>query len=100
MADLITVYWRDIPAQVMAKQRRKTAKVVLDDRFAEAIDQAAMRAGMVGTDAYLEQWRRVSVPCEEDLQTVVQEAAECLEARYDRDRLLSLVRNEGKEPVV
>ena len=33
MPKLTTVYWRDIPAQVIAKQRRDTAKVVLDERF-------------------------------------------------------------------
>ena len=58
MAKLTTVYWRDIPAQVIAKERRDTAKIVLTERFAEAIDKAAMRAGMAGTDAYLEEWRR------------------------------------------
>ena len=55
MAKLTTVYWRDIPAQVIAKERRDAAKIVLTERFAEAIDKAAMRAQMAGTDAYLEQ---------------------------------------------
>ena len=41
MAKLTTVYWRDIPAQVIAKERRETAKVVLTERFAEAIADAA-----------------------------------------------------------
>ena len=50
MAKLTTVYWRDIPAQVIAKERRDTAKIVLTERFAEAIDKAAMRAKMAGTD--------------------------------------------------
>lgn len=44
MAKLITVYWRDIPAQVIVKQGRRTAKVQLPERFQEAIDRAAMRA--------------------------------------------------------
>ena len=98
MANLITVFWRDIPAQVMAKERRTSAKVELSPRFAEAIDAAAMRAGMVGTDAYLEQWRRVSVPCAADLETAAREAAQKLEAEYHRDRLLALVKNQGLEP--
>ena len=34
MAKLITVYWRDIPVQVMAKRGRTTAKVSLSQRFA------------------------------------------------------------------
>ena len=58
MASLTVVYWRDIPAQVIAKQGRKSAKKMLSDRFQEAIDRAAMRSGAAGTDDYLEDWRR------------------------------------------
>ena len=95
MAKLTTVYWRDIPAQVIAKERRDTAKLVLTERFAEAIDKAAMRARMAGTDAYLEQWRREVVNCGKDLQAVVDEAAAKLEAHYDDDRLDALVKTGG-----
>ena len=98
MANLITVFWRDIPAQVMARERRNTAKKELSSRFAEAIDHAAMRADMVGTDAYLEQWRRVSEPCGDDLEAIASEAAERLEQEYDKDRLMTLIRNKGLEP--
>ena len=97
MANLITVYWRDIPAQVIAKERRNSAKVELTPRFAEAIDHAAMRAGKDGTDAYLEEWRRVSEPCDDDLQAVAAKAAAELEQAYDKDRLLELIKNEGNE---
>ncbi len=95
MAKLTTVFWRDIPAQVIAKERRDTAKAVLSDRFAEAIDKAAMRAQMAGTDAYLEQWRREVVNCGKDLQAVVDEAAAALEQAYDDARLETLVANGG-----
>lgn len=98
MANLITVYWRDIPAQVIAKERRNSAKVELSQRFAEAIDHAAMRAGKGSTDAYLEEWRRESAPCEDDLQAVVDKAAAEIELAYDKERLLALIRNEGNEP--
>ncbi|MCP4472494.1 MAG: hypothetical protein GY815_17755 [Gammaproteobacteria bacterium] len=95
MAKLTTVYWRDIPAQVIAKERRDTAKIVLTERFAEAIDKAAMRAKMAGTDAYLEQWRRVVVNCGRDLQAAVDEAASRLEQEFDDERLKALVKNGG-----
>ena len=97
MAKLTTVYWRDIPAQVIAKESRgrDTAKVVLTERFAEAIDKAAMRAKMAGTDAYLEQWRREVVNCGKDLQAAVDEAAAILEQTYDDARLDVLVSNGG-----
>ena len=97
MAKLTTVYWRDIPAQVIAKERRDTAKLVLTERFAEAIDKAAMRAKMAGTDAYLEQWRREVVNCGRDLQAAVDEAAASLEKNYDDARLDGLVSNGGLE---
>ena len=98
MAKLTTVYWRDIPAQVIAKERRETAKAVLSERFAEAIDKAAMRADMAGTDAYLEQWRRVVVNCGPDLQASVDQAAAALEAEFDDTRLEALVKNGGVAP--
>ncbi|TIT71617.1 MAG: hypothetical protein E5W56_21600, partial [Mesorhizobium sp.] len=43
MADLIVVYWRDIPAQVIVKKGRQNAKRELPLRFTEAIDMCAMR---------------------------------------------------------
>ena len=95
MAKLTTVYWRDIPAQVIAKERRDTAKAVLSERFAEAIDKAAMRADMAGTDAYLEQWRRVVVNCGPDLQASVDQAAAALEAEFDDTRLEALIKTGG-----
>ena len=98
MAQLTTVYWRDIPAQVIAKQRRETAKVVLDERFAEAIDKAAMRAQMAGTDAYLEQWRREVANCSGDLKAAADAAAAELEQAYDDARLEALVKNGGLNP--
>jgi hypothetical protein len=95
MPKLTTLYWRDIPAQVIAKERREKAKLVLSERFALAIDKAAMRAKMAGTDAYLEQWRQEAVNCGDDLQTAAEEAAGKLEQAYDDDRLAKLVRSGG-----
>ncbi len=97
MAQLITVYWRDIPAQVIAKERRKAEKVQLSERFAEAIDAAAMRAGKAGTDAYLEEWRRVSESCGTDLRSAAEARAASLEALYDKAKLIELVRNHGND---
>ena len=43
MANLITLYWRDIPAQVIAERgrgrKRDQAKVELPPRFSVAIDE-------------------------------------------------------------
>ncbi|MGZ4966108.1 MAG: virulence factor, partial [Chthoniobacterales bacterium] len=43
---LTTIWWRDIPAQVVAARDRRTQhKIVLHRRFQVAIDRAAVQAG-------------------------------------------------------
>ena len=96
MASLTTLYWRDIPAQVIAKAGRTTAKRELPLRFTEAIDMGAMRSGAAGTDDYLSAWRRGEPqPCGDDLEGEVAAAAARLEAEYDQDRLKILIANKG-----
>ena len=99
MAELVILYWRDVPAQVIARAGRKTAKAQLPARFTEAIDSAAMRAGLTNSDAYLTEWRRGDPsPCADDLDTVVTEAVAGIETAYDTERLKHLVMNGGKDP--
>ena len=98
LAELITVFWRDIPAQVIAKQGRKTVKRMLPQRFQEAVDRAAMRAGKGSSDAYLAEWRRVRGKCDGDLDAVVAGEADRLEQAYSDDRLQQLVRTKGVDP--
>ena len=103
MAQLITLYWRDIPAQVIAERgrgrKREQAKVELDRRFAIAIDAAAMRDGADSTDAYLAEWRRGEpVECGEDLEAEAAARAAALEADYPAERVKVLVENGGQEP--
>lgn len=98
MADRIIVYWRDIPAQVIIRQGRKTAKRELSLRFTEAIDMCAMRSGASETDDYLAEWRKADpVPVSDDLETEADRAAAELEAAYDRERLISLVKSAGRQ---
>lgn len=98
MAKLTVVYWRDIPAQVIIKAGRQTAKRQLDERFEKAIDRAAMRAKLRDTDSYLAEWRRGSpVECGDDLEAEASRAAERLEADFDDERLDRLVKNGGLE---
>ena len=56
MAEYRITYWREIPSMVTARDGAATSKAALPGRFQEAIDEAAMRQGMAGSDAYLEQW--------------------------------------------
>ena len=75
MADLIVVYWRDIPAQVIVKKGRQNAKRELPLRFTEAIDMAAMRSGAAETDAYLAEWRKGDpLPVSDDLEAEADKA--------------------------
>ena len=99
MAELIVVSWRDIPAQVIVKAGRRSAKLPLSERFQEAIDRAAMHAGLHDTDAYLAAWRRVAAgECGDELEAEVERAAARLEADYPPERLRDLVENGGLEP--
>jgi hypothetical protein len=99
MADLIIMYWRDIPAQVIAKAgRRNQSKVELGPRFSAAIDAAAMGDGFTDTDQYLAEWHRGDpTPCGDDLASEAKTVADRLEAEYDEDHLRALVRNKGRE---
>lgn len=56
MATYQIMYWYDIPIQVRAQDDEGRASVPLPDRFQEAIDNAAMAAGLTGSDAYMEQF--------------------------------------------
>ena len=97
LPELTVIWWRGIPAQVTAKEGRRTVRRQLDDRFQEAIDAAAMRAGMIGTDAYLAEWRRETKECDADLDAAVEAEAERLEAEYPDGALERLVRGNGEE---
>src|SRR5437870_1321756 len=92
------VYWRDIPAQVKARSDRVRATRQLDERFQVAIDQAAMRAGLSGSDVYLAEWR-TSEGDEKDgePEQVAATMAAQLEAAYSAERLAALAENGGRE---
>jgi len=96
MAKLITVYWRDIPAQVIAKRGRESAKVQLSERFQKAIDRAAMRAGKGSSDKYLEDWRRVRKTCGGALEDEAKAEAARLEAAHDDELLEKMVKAGGQ----
>jgi hypothetical protein len=96
MAKKIIIYWRDIPAQVLAQRGRVREKVHLSERFQKAIDRAAMRAGKGSSDAYIAEWRRESSVCEgDDLKAIVASEAQKLESEYSDERLLELIRGHG-----
>lgn len=97
MAEVQITYWREIPSLVTAREgRRNTAKVELPPRFQVAIDEAAMRLNMTGTDAYIEQWRRG--PWEERPgapEEVAQAVAAEIEAEFPPERIHAILRELG-----
>jgi hypothetical protein len=92
---LTVIYWRDIPAQVTATVGGRSARAQLADRFQEAIDEAAMEAGLAASDDYLNEWRRDTRPCGSDLESETAAEADRLEAFYSPEVLQALVRSGG-----
>ena len=98
MADLILVCWRDIPAQIIVKKGRASAKRELPNRFIEAIDRCAMLAKATAAGDYLDDWRRAApLPCGDDLEAEADAALARIEAEYDGERLGRLVAALGRD---
>lgn len=94
MAEYQVTYWQDFPSLVTAREgRRNRHSVPLSQRFQGVIDEAAMRAGLIGTDEYLEQWRRSEWQNRDGSpeEVAAQVAAE-LETEYTNERLRQLLR--------
>jgi hypothetical protein len=97
MADLVVTYWRDIPSQVSVKAGRKEEKRMLDQRFQEAIDMAAMRGDATSSDDYLNDWRRAApAKVGDDLAAEADRAKAELEASMDKEKLKALIANGGR----
>ncbi len=90
------ILWRDIPSQIAVGRGRKQAKVMLDQRFQEAIDRAAMRSKAHDSDAYLEGWRKEPVgEYAGELQVIADAKAAEIEARINDEALEKLVTANG-----
>ncbi len=94
---MVTIYWRDIPAQVNASEGREKHQGMLSPRFQHAIDRAAGVAGLTDTDDYVQEWRRVTAPLDGDGAAAVEAEVERLETEYHRDRLEELVAAGGED---
>ena len=96
MPDVTIVYWRDMPAQIIVGKGRRGAKVVLPERFEQAIDRAAMKVGAQDTDAYLAEWRKAApYEMEGDAQEIATSEAARIDREYDLDRIKALIENDG-----
>ncbi|WP_372840176.1 virulence factor [Phaeovulum sp.] len=96
MAEVTLVFWRDIPAQVIAGRGRGAVKLPLPERFEQAIDRCAMKIGARDADAYMAEWRKAAPVTHAEPDA---EAAEATRARilseYDSARLAALIANDG-----
>jgi hypothetical protein len=87
LPELAVIYWRDIPAQVTATDGDAAVRAALPERFQEAIDEAAVTAGLVGSDDYLAEWRRETRECSADLAREVDAEAARLEEKFTDEEL-------------
>jgi hypothetical protein len=94
-ASLITIWWRDLPMQVIARDRRQAHKVVLHPRFQVAVDRAAVKAGKKSASDYVEEMRREARPCGDDLLNEATAESERLESLYTKDVLARIVAAGG-----
>jgi hypothetical protein len=97
MANLVITYWRDIPSAVSVKLGRKEEKRMLDNRFMEAIDMAAMRDGATNTDDYLADWRRGEpLTVSDDLAAEADKAKAHLETEFTHERIKQMIGTGGR----
>ena len=96
MPDVVVVFWRDIPAQVIVGKGRGGSKVKLSERFEQAIDRCAMKIGARDADSYLAEWRKAApYPVEGDQAEVAVSEAARIEAEFDTARLKTLIDADG-----
>jgi Virulence factor len=96
MARLITIWWRDIPMQVIAREGRRTEKRVLDKRFQFAVDKAAMNAGKKSYGDYIEEMGRDERSVDGELVAVAEAEMARLDAAYTKDVLHALIASGGE----
>jgi hypothetical protein len=92
-------YWRELPSLVVARDGDLVTKSPLAPRFQGAIDEAAMRLGHVGSDAYLEGWRRGDwTAADGDPATVVERVVALLEEAWPSSVLAAYLDGLGPRP--
>jgi hypothetical protein len=98
VAELTVIRWRDIPMQVVARaDDGASARRLLPERFQEAVDAAAMVAGLIGSDDYTEQMQMDRRECGDDLEAEVQAETDRLESHWTEDALRAAIRAGGIE---
>ena len=96
MAELTIITWRDIPMQIVVRDDAGgSARRLLPEKFQEAVDAAAMVAGLIGSDDYTEQMAMDRRPCGDDLEAEAQAAQDAVVADWTDDVLKVAIRAGG-----
>ena len=96
MAELTVITWRDIPMQIVVRDDAGgSARRLLPERFQEAVDAAAMVAGLIGSDDYTEQMMMNRSPVGDDLEAEATAAEEAVLAEWTDDVLKVAIRAGG-----
>lgn len=96
MAELTLIKWRDIPMQIVVRDDAGgSARRLLPERFQEAVDAAAMVAGLIGSDDYTEQMVMDRTQVGEDLEAEAQTAEDAVLAEWTDDVLKVAIRSGG-----
>jgi hypothetical protein len=96
MAELTVITWRDIPMQIVVRDADGgSARRLLPDRFQEAVDAAAMVAGLIGSDDYTEQMRMERRNVGEDLEAEATTAEQGILADWGDETLKTAIRSGG-----
>ena len=96
----ITIFFRYFPSQILIQKGRKRDKMMLEHRFQEAIDRAAMRAGKGSSSAYIAEWRRETEIIKEDVSNnFLTEEVQKLQNLFSEEDLKVLIKNHEKKLV-
>ena len=87
--EVVTIFWRDIPALVNGQAGRQRHQVLLSATFQRAIDRANRKAKIYTAEEDVAQWRRVSAPCADPhaVPSAAEAEAARLEASYSHEYL-------------
>jgi hypothetical protein len=97
MAKLKIVFWRDIPGQVVIRDRRRSTRLRLSAKFMRAIERAAYRLKKHQKDVWFDPWHDVDQPFMGDINEQGRLLVEHIEQQYSDAVLDQLSRASGKD---
>ena len=91
MTKVSVLFWQDIPTVIEARDLNGIEKVELSKRFSELVDLVAMKKGLIGTDDYLQNWKKKRLPStEKSAKQAVLEMSKYFERKYKDIKLKAL----------